>query len=84
MATGGRPSLVLSSAVVGERPDNLIQTVLNGLPWTHMGQSTYMPPFAETLTDGQLASIAAYIRADIGKRPAWPDAGHRITKIPGH
>lgn len=81
MAAGGRPSLALSSAVVGDRPDNLIQTVLGGLPWTHMGQDTYMPPFAGTLTDAQIASIAAYVRADIGKRAPWPDVRARVTKL---
>ncbi|MET0319409.1 MAG: cytochrome c [Duganella sp.] len=81
MAAGGRPSLALSGAVTGARPDNLIQTVLNGLPWTHTGQSSYMPPFAGTLTDAQIASIAAYVRADIGKRPPWPDVGQRVTRI---
>jgi mono/diheme cytochrome c family protein len=81
MAAGGRPSLALSSAVAGDRPDNLIQTVLTGLPWDHMGQSTYMPPFAATLTDAQIASIAAYVRADIGKRPPWRNVEQRVTRI---
>jgi mono/diheme cytochrome c family protein len=81
MATSGRPSLALSSAVTGDRPDNLIQVVLNGIPWSHPGQDTFMPPFAASLTDAQIASIAAYVRADIGKRPAWPDVEQRATKI---
>ncbi|NYE60673.1 mono/diheme cytochrome c family protein [Duganella sp. 1224] len=81
MSTRGRPSLALSSAVTGERPDNLIQVVLNGIPWSHTGQSTFMPPFAAALTDQQIASIAAYVRADIGKRPAWPEVERRVNKI---
>jgi len=40
-----------------------------------------MPPFAAVLTDTQIASIAAYVRADIGKRPAWSDVEQRTTKI---
>jgi mono/diheme cytochrome c family protein len=81
MAAGGRPSLALSSAVTGDKPDNLIQIVLNGVPWVHPEPSTFMPPFAAVLTDTQIASIAAYVRADIGKRPAWPDVEQRTTKI---
>jgi mono/diheme cytochrome c family protein len=81
MENGGRPSLALSSAVTGDRPDNLIQIVLNGVPWGHPEPSTFMPPFAAVLTDTQIASIAAYVRADIGKRPAWPDVEQRTTKI---
>jgi mono/diheme cytochrome c family protein len=81
MAAGGRPSLALSSAVTGARPDNLIQTMLNGIPWSHTGQHTFMPPFAASLTDAQIASIAAYVRSDIGKQPAWPDVEQRVTRI---
>ncbi|OFA09287.1 c-type cytochrome [Duganella phyllosphaerae] len=77
MAAGSRPSLALSSAVAGPKPDNLIQTILNGLPWTHTGQSSYMPPFAGTLTDAQVASIAMYVRAEIGQRAPWQDDKQR-------
>ncbi|MBV7534179.1 cytochrome c [Duganella sp. sic0402] len=81
MAAGGRPSLALSTAVNSERADNLIQIVLNGVPWSHAQQSTFMPPFAATLTDAQIASIAAYVRADIGKRPAWNSVEQRVNDI---
>lgn len=81
MATGGRPSLALSTAVNSDRPDNLIQIVLNGVPWSHAHQTTFMPPFAASLSDAQIASIAAYVRADIGKRPAWDGIEKRVTDI---
>jgi mono/diheme cytochrome c family protein len=81
MSSGGRPSLALSSAVTGEQPDNLIQIVLNGVPWSHPQQSTFMPSFAASLTDAQIASIAAYVRADIGRRPAWANVEQRSTEI---
>jgi mono/diheme cytochrome c family protein len=81
MAAGGRPSLALSTAVNSERPDNLIQIVLNGVPWSHAQQTTFMPSFSASLTDAQIASIAAYVRADIGKRPAWSDVEKRSAEI---
>jgi mono/diheme cytochrome c family protein len=81
MAAGGRPSLALSTAVNSERPDNLIQLVLNGVPWSHAQQTTFMPSFSASLTDAQIASIAAYVRADIGKRPAWSDVEKRSAEI---
>ncbi|MRW84841.1 c-type cytochrome [Pseudoduganella sp. FT26W] len=81
MENGGRPSLALSTAVNSDRPDNLIQIVLNGVPWSHPGQHAFMPPFAASLTDAQIASIAAYVRADIGRRPAWNDVEQRTAKI---
>lgn len=78
---GGLPSarspLALATAVAGERPDNLIQVLLEGMP-LETGRATgqasrYMPPFASALTNAQIAALAAYIRVDIAKRPVWPD-----------
>ena len=81
MAAGGRPPLSLSSAVAGASPDNLIQTMLNGLPWAHPQPATFMPAFAATLNDAQIASIAAYLRADVGHRPAWTGLEKRVADI---
>jgi len=81
MAAGGRPPLSLSSAVAGASPDNLIQIMLTGVPWTHPRPSTFMPPFAASLNDTQIAGIAAYLRADIGRRPAWSGLEKRVADI---
>lgn len=81
MTAGGRPSLALSSAVASDHPDNLIQIMLNGVPWSHVQQTTFMPPFAASLTDAQIASIAAYVRTDIGKRAAWTGVEQRAADI---
>ena len=86
---GGLPSarslLALATAVAGERPDNLIQVLLEGMP-LETGRSTgqasrYMPPFASALTDAQIAALAAYIRVDIAKRPAWQDVEKRAAAL---
>ncbi|KAB8044979.1 c-type cytochrome [Janthinobacterium aquaticum] len=86
---GGLPSarspLALATAVAGERPDNLIQVLLEGMP-LETGRSTgqasrYMPPFASALTDAQIAALAAYIRVDIAKRPVWPDVEKRAAAL---
>jgi len=81
MTAGGRPSLALSTAVTADRPDNLIQIVLNGVPWSHPQQATFMPPFSATLSDAQIAGIANYLRSDIAKRPAWNGVEQRAAKI---
>ena len=74
--TSERPDLALSDYVTGDRPNNLIQTVLQGVPWTardsDMEKNVYMPPFKDVLTDTQMAEVAQYVRTEIGKRPAWP------------
>jgi len=81
MSAGGRPSLAFSTAVSSDRPDNLIQIVLNGVPWAHTGQTTFMPPFSASLTDAQIAAVAAYVRSDIGRRPAWNNVERRTADI---
>ena len=80
-----RSPLVLATAVAGERPDNLIQVLLEGMP-LETGRSTgqasrYMPPFASALTDAQIAALAAYIRVDVARRPAWQDVEKRAATL---
>jgi mono/diheme cytochrome c family protein len=74
-----RPSLGLSRSVTGDTPENLIQTVLGGVPWAIPHSGIYMPPFADVLTDEQIASIAQYVRVDIGKRPPWQNLPKTIA-----
>ena len=80
-----RSPLALATAVAGERPDNLIQVLLEGMP-LETGRATgqasrYMPSFASALTDAQIAALAAYIRVDIAKRPVWPDVEKRAAAL---
>ena len=77
-----RPTAFLarSSAVLGERPDNFVQTVLHGIPW-ETGSKVYMPPFADTLSDAQVAELAAYVRTGLAGQAAWPDAANKSAKL---
>jgi mono/diheme cytochrome c family protein len=77
--TTQRPSLALSHSVTADTPVNLIQTVLEGVPWTVPQNDIYMPPFADVLTDEQIASVAQYVRVDIGKRPSWQNLPQNIA-----
>jgi mono/diheme cytochrome c family protein len=79
MRLAGRPGLARSSAVQGASPVNFVQTVLHGIPWEH-GSAVYMPPFADTLSDGQVALLAAYIRTSIAGQPAWKDVAATSAK----
>jgi len=80
MRVDGRPGLARSSAVLGERPDNFVQTVLHGIPW-ETGSKVYMPPFADTLSDAQVAELAAYVRTGLAGQAAWPDAANKSAKL---
>jgi mono/diheme cytochrome c family protein len=81
MRLGGRPALARSSALANEAPNTFIQTVLQGIPWTPVPGSAYMPPFADVLTDEQIASLAAYVRADLAGRPAWNQVTQQSAKL---
>jgi mono/diheme cytochrome c family protein len=80
MRLAGRPGLALSSAVQGERPDNFIQTVLHGVPWDAASR-IYMPPFADTLDDTQVAQLAEYVRGNVAGLPAWKDAAATSARL---
>jgi mono/diheme cytochrome c family protein len=74
-----RPSLTLSRSVTADTPVNLIQTVLGGVPWTVPHSGIYMPPFADVLTDEQIASVAQFVRVEIGQRPPWQNLPQNIA-----
>ncbi|MFK3736918.1 c-type cytochrome [Massilia sp. TN1-12] len=80
MRIDGRPGLARSSAVLGDRPDNFVQTVLHGIPWAPQS-SVYMPPFASTLTDEQVGQLAAYVRTGLAAKPAWRDVAATSAKL---
>ena len=72
MRLAQRPGLERSSAVQGASAMNFVQTVLNGIPWQPSSR-VYMPPFADTLSDEQVAQLAAYVRTGIASREGWKD-----------
>jgi mono/diheme cytochrome c family protein len=84
MRLGDRPGLARSSAVLGDDPANFIQTVLHGIPWERTAPGgaapAYMPPFADVLSDAQVAELAAWVRAGTGL-PAWPDVAAASGKL---
>ena len=59
---GSRPSLALNSNLHSAVPDNLIQVILHGITSPVSSDLGYMPAFKNSLTDGQLAELAAYLR----------------------
>jgi mono/diheme cytochrome c family protein len=78
---GDRPALELGSTLNADSPRNAIQMVLNGNPWDGSSAAHYMPPFANVLTDQQIADVLAYARSTYAQRPAWPDLPAAVTAI---
>jgi nicotinate dehydrogenase subunit B len=69
---GSRPSLGLNSNVHSSVPDNLIQVILHGIPSPVSSDLGYMPGFKDSMTDGQVAELVAYLRAQFAPgKPAW-------------
>jgi mono/diheme cytochrome c family protein len=69
----GGVKLMLSTAVTGETPTNLVRVILEGLHPPEGTPGAMMPGFSSSLTDGQLESLLAYIRSNVGAKPPWSD-----------
>lgn len=79
---GARPPLALNTNLHAERPDNLIQVILHGIPDPANGALGYMPGFRDSLDDGQVAELAEYLRARYApQQPAWKDVAKRSREL---
>lgn len=89
-------SLALNSSLHSDRPDNVLQTILGGAeaPAALAGHATAaeveimsMPAFRQSLSDRQLADLAAYLRARFApNKAAWGglrEAAERLRGV-GH
>jgi len=68
----GRPSLSFAGDLRDTVPTSAIQAVLRGIEPPVAGRGPKMPPFADSLTDAQVAAVLAYARARYTDQPAWP------------
>jgi len=80
-AIGGRPGLTSSTAVNARSPRNVIQMMMNGVPWQGAGSIHFMPLFSESLRDDQLADLAGYLRAAYSREPAWTEVAKMVSEI---
>ena len=72
MMLEGRPVLGLGTPLREDTPRDVMQIMLQGLQPPVGAAGPYMPAFAASLTDSQIAQITAYLRARFGDHPAWP------------
>jgi len=79
---GSRPSLALNSNLHGASPDNLIQIILHGIAAPVSSDLGYMPAFKDSLSDRQVADLAAYLRGQFAPgKPPWTDLEAAIGRI---
>lgn len=78
----GRPALAMSSAVFGPTPRNAIMTIREGLAWpSQPGTTAYMPPFADVLSDRQIADLLAYLRSTSPHAAPWPGLDEQVAHL---
>ncbi|PZN97317.1 MAG: cytochrome C [Alphaproteobacteria bacterium] len=79
MMAAGRPDLRLGSPLHEDNPRDTVQIILQGLEPPVEPNGPYMPGYADTLTDAQIAAITAYMRARWGSGPDWGDIEQAVA-----
>ena len=75
-----RPDLGLNSAIYLDDPTNLIRVILYGLDAKEGAPGVVMPGFAGW-PDGEVARLAAYLRATRTGKAPWPDLEKKVASI---
>jgi mono/diheme cytochrome c family protein len=82
-----RPELALNSSLALDEPTNFIQVVLDGVSNTETDNNTegaaglVMPAFDSSLTDAEIARLAAYLRRTRTNLPPWNDLEKKVAAI---
>jgi mono/diheme cytochrome c family protein len=72
MMLQGRPSLTLGTPLYEPTPRDTVQIILQGLNPPLGRSGPYMPAFADSLSDVQIAQLTAYLRDRYTDHPSWP------------
>jgi nicotinate dehydrogenase subunit B len=80
MMLEGRPTLPLGTPLHEADPRDTIQIILQGLQPPAGPSGPYMPAFAASLTDAQVAEITAYLRTRYTDKPPWADLTAAVAK----
>jgi mono/diheme cytochrome c family protein len=82
-----RPELALNSSLALSEPTNFIQVVLNGVSNTETDNNSegaaglVMPAYDSSMTDAEIARLAAYLRRTRTKLPPWNDLEKKVAAI---
>ncbi|MDM0021862.1 molybdopterin-dependent oxidoreductase [Variovorax sp. J22R187] len=79
---GVNAPLALNSNLTSAKPDNLLRTLLEGVRETPHRDVGFMPSFAQTFDDAELADLARYLRARYAQQePPWTDLENNVARI---
>ena len=74
-----RPELALNSALTLAEPTNFIEPVLRGIGNQDGAPGLVMPAYAASLSDAEVARLAAYLRRTRTTLPPWTDLEKKIS-----
>jgi nicotinate dehydrogenase subunit B len=80
MMAEGRPPLPLGTPLHEGDPRDTVQIILQGLNPPTGAAGPFMPAFADSFTDAQVAQIAGYLRMRYGSGPLWPDPEKAVAR----
>jgi mono/diheme cytochrome c family protein len=76
-----RPELALNSTLSSSDPTNFIQVVLHGVSDKAGAPGLVMPEYASSLSDQEIARLAAYLRRTRTKYAPWNDLETQVSRI---
>jgi mono/diheme cytochrome c family protein len=76
----GALQLPLAVAVYDPDPRSLLHIIRDGITPPDTAPGRWMPGFAGTLSDDQVAALAAYLRRYAAQRPPWPNLSADVQK----
>jgi mono/diheme cytochrome c family protein len=76
-----RPELSLNSALTLPEPTNFIRAVLKGVGDTEGARGLVMPEYASSLSDGEIARLADYLRRTRTNSPPWTGLENKVATI---
>jgi mono/diheme cytochrome c family protein len=81
MMLEGRPSLAWGTPLHEDTPNNTIQVVIHGLAPPSGRSGPTMPAYGDSLSDRQIADIAAYLRARYTDKPPWAGLEQIVARV---
>lgn len=79
---GVSPSLATNTNVHSDLPDNLIKVILQGIKTPATKELGYMPGFKDSLSNTQVAELAAYLRSRFaGNAPGWEGLESKVAYL---